>query len=141
MNQYRGFFVPTRNAYLSQFFIKVCNVLSSDRKAPSFYRVFRMLENGTYLAPNIDVRVLRNRLKKYGEVLKAIEQYRNTRAAHWDTGISEPQKPVLFGDCGRMLEDLQNVFNEISSAHTGGQIWAFKTMQHNDTSRLLEALQ
>ena len=139
INQYKGFFLPTRNAHLDRFFIKVCNVLSNDPKSPSFYRVLSMLGKNPSLASGISVRELKNRLKKYKEVLTGIEQYRNTRAAHWDTEILEQRKLVLFGQCKRMLKELQDIFNEISGAHSHN-VWSFRTMQQGDTSGLLNAL-
>ena len=112
INQYKGFFLPTRNAHLSQFFIKVCNVLSNDLKSPSLYRVLSVIGKNPSLASGISTRTI-NRLKKHKDVLKGIEQYRNTKAAHWGTNILEPQKPVLFGKSQQMLKELHSIFNEL----------------------------
>ena len=139
INQYFGFFQPTREAHLDRFFIKVSNVVSNDPKSPSFYRIFKMLDNSPTLASEVNVRSLRNRLKQHKEVLKRIEEYRNKRVAHWDTQEQAQRKPVLFGDSKRMLEELQDIFNEISSAHSGEE-WSFKYSQHSNTSRLLNVL-
>jgi hypothetical protein len=139
INQYKGFFLPTRNAHLSQFFIKVCNVLSNDPKSPSLYRVLSIIGKNPKLASGISTRAVKNRLKNHKEVLKGIEQYRNTKAAHWDTNISEPKKPVLFGSSKRMLKELQDIYNEISSAHSGN-IWSFQPIPRSNTSGLLNEL-
>ncbi|MBN2187385.1 MAG: hypothetical protein JW732_08075 [Dehalococcoidia bacterium] len=139
INQYRGFFQPTREAHLDRFFIEVSNVAGNDPRSPSFYRVFRMLDNSPALASGVDVRSLRERLKPHKEVLKRIKKYRDKRAAHWDTKEQAQRKPVLLGDSKRMLEELQDIFNEISGAHSGG-VWSFKYVEQSDTSGLLNVL-
>lgn len=139
INQFKGFFLPTRNAHIDRFYIKVCNIVSNRSSQPSFYRVFSMLNKNATLAPALDVRLLKKRLKSHKKTLSAIEQYRNSRGAHWDTEIPTQRKPILFGDCRRMLEELQNIFNEISGASTKN-VWSFKPLQHDDTSRLLNEL-
>jgi len=140
LNAYKGFFLPTRKAHLDQWVIKVSNIVSNDAKAPSFYRVLRMLDRNASLAPGVDVGALRTRLKSQEKVLKAIEQYRNKRAAHWDTTVAQPLDPVLVGDSRRLLEELEKIFNEVHYAHTRSQRWAFKLVQHGDTSLLLDNL-
>jgi hypothetical protein len=140
INRYKGFFLPTRNAHLSQFFIKVCNVVNNDSKSPSFYRIFKMLENNPQMAPGVDTKLLRKRLRQYKGILQGVNNYRNTKAAHWDTTnqVAE-RKPVLFGDSKRMLKELQDIFNEICGAATDG-VWSFKVSQHGDTTALLDNL-
>jgi len=64
INTFRGFFMPTRNAHLDRFFIKVSNVVSNRRTSPSFYRLLTMLSVAPSLAPGINIRSLRSRLKK-----------------------------------------------------------------------------
>ena len=140
INQYRGFFIPARIAHLNQFFIKVCNVLSNDPKSPSLYRVLSMIGRNPELAPNIDARKVKSRLRKHKDVLEGIKQYRDTKSAHWDMSISDAEKPVLFGESREMLKELQKIFNEIYRSHTGNRRWSFKPLEHDDASRLLRAL-
>jgi hypothetical protein len=139
INRYKGFFLPTRNAHIDRFYIKVCNVVSSKPSQPSFYRIFSMLNENAKLAPGLDVRSLKKRLKSHKRTLIAIEQYRNTKAAHWDVELQAERKPVLFGECKRMLKELQNIFNEISGAVTKN-VWSFRPIQHGDTNALLNHL-
>jgi hypothetical protein len=139
INQYKGFFQPTRQAHLDRFFIKVSTVVSNDPRAPSFYKIFKMLDNNPALASKVDVRLLRKRLKKHKEVLKGIKEYRDKRSAHGDTQEHAQRKPVLFGDSKRMLKELQDIFNQISAAHSG-HVWAFQYSQQSDTNGLLDAL-
>lgn len=139
INRYKGFFLPTRNAHLDRFIIKVSNVVSNDSRSPSFYRAFRMVAGNPDLAPSIDVRPLRKRLSQHKKVLNSISNYRNTKAAHWDTTQVAIRKPVLFGDSKRMMKDLQNIFNEICGAATNG-VWSFNVVQHGDTATLLSHL-
>ncbi|MBI4304388.1 MAG: hypothetical protein HY665_08660 [Chloroflexi bacterium] len=140
INLYKGFFQPTRKALFDQFSIKICNVTGNDRRLPSFYKVFKMLDTNPSLAPQLDVNNLRERVKQHRAVLAAIVSYRNTRAAHWDTTnqVAE-QKPVLFGDSKQMLKDLQHIYNEICRAATR-EVWSFKLLEHGDTDSLLNHL-
>jgi len=139
INQYIGFFQPTREAHLDRFIIKVSNVISNDARSPSFHRIFKMLDNNPALASGVDVQSLRKRLEQHKKVLRRIKRYRNKRAAHWDTKEQAQRKPVLFGDSKRMLEELQDIFNEISGANSGN-LWSFKYSQQSDTSSLLNVL-
>ena len=139
INRYKGFFQPTRKALFDQFSIKICNVISNDRRSPSFHKVFKMLDTYPNLAPNIDVQSLRRRLKQHRAVLTAIDDYRNTKAAHWDVQLTVKKKPVLYGDTRKMLEELEDMFNEISGAATNN-FWSFKPIPHGDTVALLNHL-
>ena len=139
INQYKGFFLPTINAHLDRFIIKVSNLFSNNPNSPSFYRIFKMLDNCPAFASGIDVRSSRKRLKQHRKALEAIKEYRNTRVAHWDTQVRTQRKPVLFGESRRMLNELQDIFNEISSAHSG-IVWSFKYSQQSNTSSLLNTL-
>ena len=141
INRYKGFFQPTRRAFLDQFSIKICNVTGNDRRLPSFYKVFKMLDINPSLAPHVNTRLLRKRLKQHSIILAAIDSYRDTKAAHWDTTNNQvaERKPVLFGNSKRMLKDLQNIFNEICGAATD-RTWSFKPLEHKDTKSLLSHL-
>jgi len=139
INRYKGFFLPTRNAHIDRFYIKVCNVMSSKSSQPSFYRVFSMLNENAALAPGVDVRSLRKRLKSHNKTVNAIKEYRNEKVAHWDTGIQAQRKPVILGDCNRMLAELQDIFNDISRA-AAKNMWSFKYLQHDNTNALLNHL-
>ena len=141
INQYKGFFQPIRKALFDQFSIKICNVTGNDRRLPSFYKVFKMLEANPSLAPGADIRALRKRLKQHRVVIAAIDSYRNTKAAHWDITIQPAErKPVLFGESKRMLKELEDIFNEIYGAATNGEM-VFELVQHNDASFLLNNLE
>jgi len=139
INQYKGFFLPTINAHLDRFIIKVSNLFSNSPSSPSFYRIFKMLYNNPAFASGVDVRSLRKRLKQHRKVLEAIKEYRNTRAAHWDTQVQAQRKPVLFGESKRMLGELQDIFNEVCRAHSR-IVWSFKYSQQSNTSSLLNTL-
>jgi hypothetical protein len=140
INRYKGFFQPTRKAIFDQFSIKICNVTSNDAHVPSFNKVFRLLDLNPEYAPDLDVRTLRKRLKKHKKVLEAVNNYRNTKAAHWDVkNRKDKEKPILFGDCQRTIKELQDVFNQISGA-VAKKGYSFKYVQHNDTTTLLQHL-
>ena len=79
-------------------------------------------------------------MKQHKATITAIDNYRNTKAAHWDIReqISE-RKPVLFGDSKRMLKEMQDIYNEICGAATN-EVWSFKTAQYGDSDSLLNHL-
>ncbi|MBI2851812.1 MAG: hypothetical protein HYX84_01735 [Chloroflexi bacterium] len=141
LNWYRGFFLPTREAHLDRFIIKVSIVVENDRRAPSFYRLFGLLRNCPALVPSVNA--LSRRLRKHRKVLAAIKEYRDARAAHWNAESNRREgaqrKPVLFGESRRMLKELQSMFNEISVAHSGS-VWVFEHITRNYTTSLLDAL-
>lgn len=139
INQYKGFFQPTRAAHVDGLVLKVSVVLSNDSNAPSFYRILNMIGANSNLAPDIDGREIKKRLRKHKEVLEAISDYRNKRVAHWDTSVEKLDKRVLLGPAKKMLEELKGISNQISASHSG-QIHAFRYLEQGDTNRFLEAL-
>lgn len=138
LNSYRGFFLPTRNAHRDLFFIKVSNAVADDPRSPSFYRVLNMVTAKDDLALTIDVRSLKNRLKKLKGLLNRINRYRNKRVAHWDTDAIKLDS-VLVGESRALLEELEDIYNEINHAYNGN-VWSFKIWQYGDTVRLLNDL-
>ena len=139
INQYKGFFLPTRDAHLNRLIIKVSDILSNKPNAPSFYRILTMISRDSNLAPDINVREIKKRFKNHKKVLEAIKDFRNKRVAHWDTSVEKLDKPVLFGDTKQMLTELKDISNEISSSHSG-KVNAFRYSQQGNTTSLLEAL-
>jgi len=139
INRYKGFFLPTTKAHFDQFCVRISNIVSSDYRAPSLYKVFKILDANPSLAQNVDIRSLRKRLKQHRKVLEGIKFYRNTKGAHWDTGQVIKRKPVFYGESKRLLKELQEMFNEISGASTNN-VWSFKVSQHGDTTALLNHL-
>jgi len=150
INRYIGFFQPTRDAHLDGLSIKVSEILSNKPNAPSFYRILNMIDKNSNLAPDINVREIKKRLKNHKKVVEAIRNYRNKRVAHWDTSVGKRvihwdnkvknlARPVLLGDTKRMLTELKAIANKISASHSN-EIHAFRYGQQGDTISLLEAL-
>ena len=139
INQYIGFFQPTRAAHLDGLILKVSDVLSNKPNAPSFYRILKMIGINSSLAPDINGREIKKRLKRHKEVLEAIKDYRNKRVAHWDTSVEKLDKRVLLGPAKKMLEDLKEISNKISASHSSN-IHTFMYIQQGDTKSLLKAL-
>lgn len=139
INQYKGFFLPTKDAHLDRFIIKISDILSNHRNSPSFYRILSMIGKNSNLAPDINVREIKNRLKNHKMVLEAIKDFRDKRVAHWDISVNKLNKPVLFGDTKRMLTELKGIFNEISASHSSN-IFSFRYVQQGNTTSLLNAL-
>ena len=140
INRYKGFFRPTRDALIDSLVIRVSTILSSQPTAPSFYCVLNMIGKNPCLAPSIDVHEIKKRLRKHMKTLKAIEDFRNKRVAHWDTSVEDEEvgKPLLL-NTKRMLEELEAIFNEISTSHSNNE-WSFRYGQQGDTISLLDAL-
>jgi hypothetical protein len=139
INRYKGFFQPTRAAHLDSLIIKVSDILSNKATAPSFYRILNMIGRNSNLAPDINVRAVKQRLRKHKRTSEAIKDFRDKRAAHWDTSVEKLDKPVLLGRTKRMLKELEAIFNQISVSHSSKE-WSFKYSQQSDTIALLEAL-
>jgi hypothetical protein len=139
INRYKGFFQPTRAAHLDSLSIKVSDILSSKATAPSFYRILNMIGRNSNLAQDINVRAIKQRLRKHKRTSEAIKDFRDKRAAHWDTSVEKLDKPVLLGRTKRMLKELEAIFNQISASHSSKE-WSFKYSQQSDTIALLEAL-
>jgi hypothetical protein len=140
VNRYKGFFQPARRAIFDQFSIKISNVMSNDPNVSSFNQVFYVLALNPYLAPGFNVHLLKERIKPHRKVLEAIENYRNTKAAHWDVKKRKvKEKPILFGECSKAIKELQDTYNEINGKIINGE-WSFEYFQHNDTTSLLKHL-
>lgn len=143
INRYIGFFQPSRIAHFNRFTILISNIFSTTQKAPSFYNIFKILRNSPQLAPGKDISSLSKRLRQHKKTKEAINDFRNRRAAHYDAAWpkEEPQrKPILFGDTKKMLKDMQEIFNEISGAHSHN-IWSFEPLQHDHTNYVLNELE
>jgi hypothetical protein len=139
INQYKGFFQPTRDAHLDRLIMRVSDILSNKANAPSFYRVLNMIGIDSNLAPDINVHETKKRLRKHKEVLEAIKDYRDKRVAHWDTSVEKLAKPVLLGLTKKMLKELEDIYNRISASHSS-ETWVFRYVEERNTSSLLEAL-
>ena len=140
INRHKGFFQPTRAAHLDSLIIKVSDIVSNKATAPSFYRILKMIGRNSNLAPDINVREVKQRIRKHKKTLEAIKDYRNKRVAHWITSVEneEVDKPLLL-DTKRMLKELEDIFNEISVSHSKNE-WSFRYSQQGDTISLLRAL-
>ena len=151
INRYRGYFIPARLAHFNQFTIKISEIFSNRITAPSFYNVFKILKINPELAPGIELQSIAKRLRQHNKTKQAIINYRNRTAAHSDVtwGIEGKislkeeklkRKPILFGDTKKMLAEIQEIFNEISS-HSKHVQWSFEPLEHNHTNYVLNELE
>lgn len=138
INQYKGFFVPARDAHLNTFVVKATNVVKPSEDA-SFEHLFIILDNAPYLAPELDVNSLRARLKKLEPILLSIEDARHA-FAHTKIRVSKPKSSYTYGQAKKVLEELQTIFNEIHRSFTGGHVWSFRMIPHDDTYYVLDHL-
>lgn len=116
LNLYKGFFIPTRDAHRDRFFIKTHNVTDTDKRAPSFHRILRMIRGYPDLAPDVDLRDPSARLRKQRDVLSRIGTFRDKRVAHWDS--DPPASSILLGECRKLLEELEDMFNVIHVSYS-----------------------
>jgi len=135
--QIQGFFLPTRNAHLDRFYIKTCNILSSDPRSPSIYRLLSMIKDNNLL--DIKVEEVKKLLKGHRKIIEGIEQYCIKRAAHWDIGSLGQRKSVFFGKCKELPKELEDISNEISGAYSH-KIWSLRPLQHDGTLILISKL-
>ena len=151
INRYRGYFIPARSAHFNQFTIKISEIFSNRLTAPSLYNIFKMLKINPTLAPGIEVPRMAKKLRQHKKTKEAIIEYRNRSAAHYDVTMrligeistnkeSVKRKPILFGDTTNMLNDIQEIFNDISGAHSRN-LWSFKPLEHNHTNYILDELE
>ena len=140
INRYKGFFQPTRAAHLDSLIIKVSDIVSNKATAPSFYRILKMIGRNSNLAPDINVREVKKRIRKHKKTLEAVKDYRNKRVAHWITNVEneEVDKPLLL-NTKRMLKELGKIFNEISGSHSNN-VWAFRYSQQGDVIAVIDGL-
>ena len=140
INRHKGFFQPTRAAHLDSLIIKVSDIVSNKATAPSFYRILKMIGRNSNLAPDINVREVKQRIRKHKKTLEAIKDYRNKRVAHWITSVEneEVDKPLLLGT-KRMLKELEKIFNGISASHSKN-VWSFRYNQQGDVIALIDGL-
>ena len=139
ISRYKGFFQPSRAAHLESLAIKVSDIVSNKANAPSFFRILKMVEINSELAPDIDVCEVKKCIQIHKKTLEAIKNFRNTRVAHWDTSVEKLEKPVLFGDTKRMLKEFVDIFNKISASHSKN-IWSFRYSQQSDVVSLIDGL-
>ncbi len=151
INRYRGYFIPARSAHFNQFTIIIHEIFSTRANAPSFFNVFKIIRISPKLTPAIELRLIEKRLKQYNKIKDAIMDYRNRTAAHSYVilGVDGKlllnqeklkRKPIIFGDTKKLLEEMRDIFNTISSAHSKN-LWSFEPLEHNHTKYMLDKLE
>ena len=151
INRYRGYFIPARSAHFNQFAIIIYNIFRNKANAPSFHNIFKMISMNPILTPGLDPRLLANRLKKHNNTKDAIISYRNKTAAHsylsFDVNgkpsLNEEKlkrKPIIFGATKRLLEEMKEIFNIVSEAHSKA-LWSFEPQEFKHTQYMLDKLE
>ncbi len=140
LNKYRGFFTPTIYAHRDLLFIKLCNVMDKKGRAPGLYRILKMVDEHKDVGAGVDIPALCSRLEKHEDILRRIKNFRDTRAAHWDTEVAESIKEIRFDEISSLLKEIEAIFNEIHRAHIKGATSSFKDFDHDDVAHLIEKL-
>lgn len=139
INQYKGFFMPARAAFLDRCFIKIANVTDKKgKKAPSLYRLLDRVEENPSLSTHLNVEHLRKRMDDNHEVEKKVRRYRDKRAAHREERAS--LQPVHIGEVRGLLQDTESVFNEVYGAIFPGNRQHFELLERPHTKSLLACL-
>lgn len=139
LNAFKGFFKPVMGALQDRFIIHISNTLDAkQKKAPSFYRLLKMLMENMELAPGLDVEALRTRIEEQKPIERKIRVLRNKGAAHWEIGAKLPN--VLISDVGGLLQELEACYNEIFSSAHPKEYYAFGILEIKDTENLVQSL-
>lgn len=138
LNAFRGFFALTIEALKTQFVINISNIVGNDHRLPNVYRLLKMIERDRALAPALDTRVIRNRLKQLRPTILKLKSLRDRRAAHWD--METPPEDVTVVEVETILRGLEAVFHEITSAAQPGHHWSLSYAERSHTDSLLRTL-
>ena len=138
LNAFRGFFTLTIDAIKTQFVINIMNIAGSDHRIPNVYRLLRMVERDGTLAPGLDTRMIRKRLRQLSPTILKLKTLRDRRAAHWDT--ETPPEDVTLGEVETVLSELDAIFQEITLAARPGHHWSMPYSEHSHTESLLRTL-
>lgn len=148
LNQYRVFFHYTRAAHLQLFFMSIAKITQYGRNSITFWRLFNEIEEFPDLTPRLsglEMNNLRERLESHRNLLARIHTYCNKKVINVDLRDEWPDehvwqdKAVTIKEAETLLQDLESIFNKISSAHDG-RAWSFKPVGLGDTTTLLKAL-
>ncbi len=147
IKRFRGFFLPTRDAHLSLFFLQITKITDRRKDCITFWRFLEEAEKSPSLIPKLSIpmKELRERLEANSNILKSIRTHRNKRIAHLDERCSWPDSPiwkdnpVTYGEAKKLLQNLESIFGTLSVAHDGLG-WFFEPIRREDTSRLLQKL-
>jgi len=148
LNQYRVFFHYTTAAHIQLFLLRISKITEDRRDSVNFWRLLDEIEKAPSLAPGLSkskIKKLRQQLQAQSDLLRRIRTHRDKRIAHVDSRHSWPDdklwqdKAVTVGEAKVLLEELENIFNTVSSAHDG-QGWSLKTVGLDDTGRALRVL-
>ena len=140
LDSFKGFFIPTQDAHLDRYLIKIGNVLDDNQKhknAASFYRLLKMMRDDPNLAHGLDIDALQGRIEK--GVGKRVTILRHTRAAHWQIGART--QDVYLNEIRDLLTELESIFNDVHRAIYSKEIWSFQVAQSTDTQTVIDCLQ
>ncbi|MCH8063128.1 MAG: hypothetical protein IH861_11565 [Chloroflexi bacterium] len=138
LNAFRGFFNLTIEAIKTQFVINIMNIAGSDYRLPNVHRLLKMIDRDEALAPDLDTRVIRKRLKQLRPIILKLKTLRDRRAAHWDME-TPPEDPTL-GEVETILRGLETIFHEITMAAQPGHHWPLTYSEHSHTESFLRTL-
>lgn len=148
LNRYRVFFHYTRAAHLQMFFMSIAKITQYGKNPITIWRLFSEIEEYPDLTPRLsglEIGSLRERLESHNNLLARISVYCNKKVINIDLRDEWPDenvwqdKAITIKEAETLLQDLESIFNKISSAHDG-QSWSFKMVGIDDTTYLLNEL-
>lgn len=140
INHNKVFFHYTREAHRKMLFIQVYKITKRDSNSINLWRLL----NAALSTPSLVTRMnassvvgVRECIEAHRDLLSRIHRERNKRVAHLDETIA-PNR-VSLGEVSELLDDLEALFNKLSSAHDGNH-WRFFPTNISDATRLMTEL-
>jgi len=147
INKFRVFFQTTRQAHLQQFLLSVSKIMDKRRGSKSIWSLLNAVDNNPSLLQNkpLDTHQLWVKLDAHNSLIERIRIHRDKHIAHIDASQSWPdsdiwkKNPVTIGEAKQLMEDLEDVFNKISTAYDG-HVWVLEYLGIDDTTSLINEL-
>ena len=146
LNYHRGFFIPVRNALYQTMMMGFAKVFDKDTRTISLINLLRKAKNDTTnLVPHLsisDLQDMDDRLLQHETILDKIKSLRDQQLAHQDAN-PKPSSPPQKGEIDSLINNLEEVFNKLSSGHNQSLYnWFFqKNRSATETSEILRILQ
>jgi hypothetical protein len=150
-NRYRSFFGFVRMSLNNQFFLSLSKIVEqrSRNENLSIWRLLEIIETDPKLVSKpLDLDNLKRVLKEKQDLLKRIVDYRDKELAHIDDSYllnvklnkgRNKKVKILLGEVKVLQKDLEEIVNEICGAYDNSD-QDFETIEHDDTTRLLDDL-
>jgi hypothetical protein len=125
LNRYRGFFLPAQRSLREVALLQFSKALDRHRGTVSLPNLLSAaMANSKVLVPRAELADLENlerRLAANDDLVRRLKSCRDQRLAHQDQRITKDTS-LPFGEVRQLVEDIQAMFNSLSSWHNGSTI-------------------